>query len=209
MSPPNPTKEKRCRFITVEGIDGCGKTTISRFTSDWLASKGYDVVCTVEPTGTWVGDCVKRGFSELSSAFAEALLFMADRAEHSLQISNWISEGKIVVSDRYVDSTYAYQGASLRIQGFDDAVGWLKGASAPYVLIPDLTLLLLLDPATSLERIIRRPRKTKFENLELLVEVDRVYRVLAESEERYKVLDASQSLGEVKKNVVRVLESEI
>jgi thymidylate kinase len=68
---------------------------------------------------------------------------------------------------------------------------------------------LLLDPATSLERIVRRPRKTKFENLDFLVEVDRVYRVLAESEERYRVVDASQSLDEVKENVIRLLESEI
>lgn len=201
-------KEKHCRFITVEGIDGCGKTTISRFAIDWLKSKGYDVVSTVEPTRTWVGDCVKRGFSELSSPFAEALLFMADRAEHSLQISKWIAEGRIVVSDRYVDSTFAYQGASLRSQGFENVVEWLKEASTPYILEPDLTLLLLLDPATSLKRIMRRPRKTKFENLDFLVEVDRIYRVLAESENRYRIVDASKSLDEVKESVIGVLESE-
>lgn len=202
-------REKHCRFITVEGIDGCGKTTVSRFMSDWLKSKGYEVIYAVEPTRTWVGDCVKRGFSELSSAFAEALLFMADRAEHSLQIRDWISEGKIVVSDRYVDSTFAYQGASLRGQGFENAVEWLREASTPYILVPDLTILLLLDPEISLERIARRPRKAKFENLDFLVEVDRVYRVLAESEERYRAVDASQSLDEVKENVIRILESEI
>lgn len=202
-------EEKRSRFITVEGIDGCGKTTISRFMYEWLKSKGFDVIHTVEPTGTWVGDCVKRGFSELSSPFAEALLFMADRAEHSLQIGKWISEGKIVVSDRYVDSTFAYQGASLGSEGLENAVEWLKEASTPYILAPDLTLLLLLDPATSLERISGRPRKTKFENLDFLVEVNRVYRNLSESEERFRVVDASQSLDEVKENVIGVLESEI
>jgi dTMP kinase len=202
-------EEKRSRFITVEGIDGCGKTTISRFIFEWLESKGFDVIYTVEPTGTWVGDCVKRGFSELSSPFAEALLFMADRAEHSLQIGKWISEGKIVVSDRYVDSTFAYQGASLESEGLENAVKWLKEASVPYIFVPDLTLLLLLDPATSLERISSRPRKTKFENLDFLVEVDKVYRNLSESEERFRVVDASQSLDEVKENVIGILKSEI
>ncbi|MFQ5909355.1 MAG: dTMP kinase [Thermoplasmata archaeon] len=199
---------KHCNFITVEGIDGCGKTTIAKFVHEWLDSKGFDVIYTVEPTTTWIGDAVKRGFSEPVGAFAEALLFMADRAEHSIQIKEWMSEGNIVVSDRYIDSTLAYQGASLQGEGLENAVEWLKDASAPYVLTPDLTILLEVDPVISMERISNRPRKTKFETIDYLVGVGEVYRDLSQSEERFRTVDASQPLDKVKKDVVRILESE-
>ena len=174
----------------------------------WLRSKGLDVVHTVEPTTTWIGDSVKRGFSEGVHAFTEALLFMADRAQHTLQIEKWISEGKIVVSDRYVDSTLAYQGASLQAEGMEDAVEWLKNASEAYVLVPDITFFLQVNPEIAMQRISNRSKMTKFEKLDFLVEVDRVYRSLSESEERFRVVNASQTLDDVKEDVVKILESE-
>ncbi|MCK4455813.1 MAG: dTMP kinase [Thermoplasmata archaeon] len=209
MSPLKGVGErKRCSFITAEGIDGCGKTTISKFICEWLRSKGFDVVFTVEPTTTWIGDSVKRGFSEGVHAFTEALLFMADRAQHTLQIKEWVSEGKVVVSDRYIDSTLAYQGASLQSEGMEDAVEWLKNASAPYVLVPDITFLLQVNPEVAMQRISNRSKMTKFEKLNFLVEVDRVYRSLSESKERFRIVDASQILEDVKGDVVKMLESE-
>lgn len=210
MSPLEKRGEgKRCSFISIEGIDGCGKTTISEFICEWLDSKGFDVIYTVEPTTTWIGDCVERGFSEPVSAFTEALLFMADRAEHSLQIRKWISEGKIVISDRYIDSTLAYQGASLQGEGLKNAVEWLKDASAPYILAPDITVFLGVEPAVSLQRISNRSGKTKFESLDFLIEVDRIYRDLSKAEERFRIVDASQPLDRVKRDVIKILESEI
>ncbi|MFQ6107408.1 MAG: dTMP kinase [Thermoplasmata archaeon] len=201
--------EKRCGFITVEGIDGCGKTTMAKFTTKWLESRGFDAVYTVEPTSTWIGDSVKRGFSEPVGAFTEALLFMADRAEHTSQIRKWVSEGRIVVSDRYVDSTLAYQGASLRMEGIENAVDWLKAASRPYVLVPDMTIFLRIDPALAMKRISGRPKMTKFETAEFLVEVDKVYEGLSRSEERFRIIEAAQPLNKVKSDIVRVLESTI
>ena len=201
-------ERKRCNFITAEGIDGCGKTTISKFISEWLRSEGFDAILTVEPTTTWIGESVKRGFSEGVHAFTEALLFMADRAQHTLQIKEWISEGKIVVSDRYIDSTLAYQGASLQAEGMDDAVEWLKNASAPYVLVPDITFLLQVDPEIAIQRISNRSKMTKFEKLDFLVQVDNVYKSLSEFDERFRVVNASQTLDCVKEDVVKILESE-
>jgi dTMP kinase len=197
-----------CSFITAEGIDGCGKTTIAKFICEWLRSKSIDVVYTVEPTMTWIGDSVKRGFSEGVNPFTEAHLFMADRAHHTLQIEEWISEGKVVVSDRYIDSTLAYQGASLLAAGLQNAVEWLKTASTPYVLVPDVTFLLQIDPVVAMQRISNRSSRTKFEEAGYLADVDRVYRSLSETEGRFRMVDASQTLDAVKRDVVRILESE-
>ena len=194
-------------FITVEGIDGCGKTTIAMFICEWLKSQGHEAIYTVEPTETWIGDDVKRGFSEGVNPFTEAFLFMADRADHTLRIRGWLSEGKTVVSDRYVDSTYAYQGAALLAQGMEDAVTWLKTASLPYILEPNITIFLAVDPERAMERISERPKRTKFEKLDFLINVDKVYRALSESEARFRTIDANRSLEDVEKDAVSILSS--
>lgn len=150
---------------------------------------------------------MKRGFSEGVNPFTEAFLFMADRSEHILQIRDWVSEGKTVVSDRYVDSTYAYQGAALLANGLEDAVMWLKTASLPYVLEPDVTIFLAVDPERAMERISERSKKTKFEKLDFLINVDKVYRTLSESEARFRTIDANQSLEDVERDAVSVLSS--
>ena len=104
----------RGRFITFEGIDGAGKTTIIRRIEPELRSRGYRVVITTEPTRTWLGDAVKRSYDDDIGPLAETFLFLADRARHTIQIREWLARGATVVSDRYADSTYAYQGARLR-----------------------------------------------------------------------------------------------
>jgi dTMP kinase len=185
------------RFITVEGIDGCGKTTVAAALVSELEARGVPVVATREPTDTWLGEAVKRGNEEDVSPFTEVFLFLADRADHTLRIREWLAEGNVVVSDRYADSTYAYQAASLQVHGMGDALFWLKSVSAPIVEVPDMTLLLMLEPSLALARIADRPRKTKFEDSDFLSRVSENYVDLASQEDRFIIVDAERPLAAV------------
>ncbi|MEW5760194.1 MAG: dTMP kinase, partial [Candidatus Thermoplasmatota archaeon] len=97
-------------FITVEGIDGCGKTTVSKALWKELNKIGYKVAYTYEPTDSSIGNLIKKC---CSSPFTEAFLFMADRAEHQKWIRKKL-EKSFVICDRYMDSTTAYQGEKLK-----------------------------------------------------------------------------------------------
>src|SRR2546428_245013 len=123
----------RGRFITFEGIDGSGKTTIVHRIEPEFRKRGYTVVLTSEPTRTWLGDAVRKSYEDDVGPVAETFLFLADRARHTDEIRTWLRAGAIVVSDRYADSTYAYQGA--RLEGIvKDPIRWLQRVSAPAVL---------------------------------------------------------------------------
>lgn len=196
------------KFITFDGIDGCGKSSVAKGLFDSLKEEGRDVVLTQEPTRSWIGEAVKRSISEHHPALTEAFLFMADRATHSVEISKWLEQDKIVLCDRYADSTISYQAASLSMEGFDgNPFEWLKGVSDLYVLIPDLTILLDLDPALALERIQLREKITKFERQDFLVEVRANFLRLAEIEERIEIVDASPSLSAVAEEAGRILRT--
>jgi len=195
------------RFITFEGIDGSGKTTIAKGVYEKLKSRNKNVVLTGEPTKTWIGDAVKRSYAEDVSPFTEALLFLADRANHTLQIRKWLEEGKIVLCDRYCDSTYAYQSASL--EGVtQNAMEWLKKLSAPFTLEPDLTILLLIEPNVGLDRIKNRSRKTRFEEIKFLSKVQKNYLSLARKK-RFVKVDASKPIPEVLKQVMEIIDSKL
>src|SRR6266545_7485707 len=100
-------------FVTFEGIDGAGKTTVSRLVGDSFRSAGARVFLTTEPTATWLGDAVRRGYDDDVGPIAESFLFLADRAAHINEIRTHLENGELVLCDRYADSTYAYQGARL------------------------------------------------------------------------------------------------
>ncbi|UCD92917.1 MAG: dTMP kinase [Methanobacteriota archaeon] len=185
-------------LITFEGIDGCGKTSVAQEVSSMLEEAGRDVILTQEPTKTWLGESVKRGISEEHPALTEAFLFMADRASHSKSISEWLSDGKLVLCDRYADSTICYQAASLVIEGFEgDPFEWLRRISDAFVLKPTLTLLLDVEPRVALERIQSRERMTKFERLDFLEKVRENFLRLADIEDRIKAIDASGTFDDV------------
>ncbi len=186
------------RFVTVEGIDGCGKTSVAAALVDAYRERGIPVVATREPTESWLGDAVRRANREDVGPFAETFLFLADRAEHTREIQTWLAEGKVVVSDRYADSTYAYQAVSLQeAELMADALFWLKTVSDPLVVPPDLTLLLMVDPSVALKRIADRPDKAKFEDLAFLERVSDNYVDLASQEERFSIIDAGKPLAAV------------
>ena len=191
-------------FYTFEGIDGSGKTSIMQRTAEFLREGGKEVETTMEPTGTWLGQAVERSYGEDVSPFTEAFLFMADRATHCQQIERWLKEGKLVLSDRFSHSTYAYQGAALAgiLGGGEAAMDFLIKGHEPFVLEPAKVFLFDIDPKLGLERATGRGELSKFEKLEYLSMVRDNYLVLAK---RYgfTVIDASQTFDEVLEEVMK------
>lgn len=182
-------------FATIEGIDGSGKTTVANMVAESLASMGIRVRRTMEPTRTWRGDAVRWAIDLDVDAMTESFLFLADREAHGREIRSWLDAGDLVLSDRYADSTYAYQGARLMAKR-PNALEWLRDLSAPHVVSPDVTFFLSLPPEIALARISGRDRKVRFEDLELLKAVDANYRTLAR-EPRFVTLDATRGVGEL------------
>ena len=200
----------RGRFYVFEGIDGAGKSTVAIKVFEALtAGTDREVVLTSEPSDSWLGDCVRRSHGEDVSPISEALLFVADRASHTERIRKWLEGGMIVLSDRYYASTLAYQGALLKPLIGDKAVEWLKSVNEPVIIHPDLTFLLTIPPETGMKRLSERNERTKFEKLEFLREVDKIYRRLAEEDETFVVIDASRPIEEVTGTVVEAIKDNI
>jgi dTMP kinase len=176
-------------FVTFEGIDGSGKTTVSRLAADRLRSRGHVVHWTSEPTAGWTGDAVRRGIAEGRGPLAETFWFLADRAVHLNEIRAHLAKDELVLCDRYADSTYAYQGA--RLEGIvRDPIRFLRRVSDPWVLSPDLTILLKVPVAVAMARIKDRSDRVAFEDATLLTKVAANYERLARLD-RFVVLDAS------------------
>ena len=182
-------------FATLEGIDGSGKTTVAAKVAGILEDSRVPVVRTTEPTRSWRGDAVKWAIERSVDPVTESFLFLADRESHTARIRAWRAEGKLVLSDRYADSTYAYQGA--RLEGTrDDPIAWLQEISRPLVLVPDVTYFLAVPPDVALARIHDRPRKVRFEERAFLEAVDRNYRRLA-ADPRWVTVDGVSPMEDV------------
>lgn len=155
----------RGALITVEGVEGSGKTTQCRRLADRLRGRGLEVIETSEPDGTPLGQAV-RGLFELQprpTPLTQAFLFLAARQEHVAQVIRpALAQGAVVISDRYTDATLAYQGYG---QGLDLQTIRELNALATGGLLPDLTVLLDLDPMAGMRRIAGRPLDA-FERME-------------------------------------------
>lgn len=203
-------KGKPGKFYVFEGIDGSGKTTVSRRLFERISQESRrEVLLTAEPTDCWLGDSVRRSYDEDVSPFTEALLFMADRATHTERIKEWLSNNIVVLCDRYNASTLAYQGAILRKRMGEGALDWLRTVSKHVILQPDITFLFSLSPETALERLDDRDDRTKFERLGYLMEVDEIYRQLAEEDPTFFVVDASAPLNEVVDEVLMAIKADL
>ncbi len=130
------------KLITLEGIDGSGKSTaLERLKAHPSMSS---VVFTREPTNDWIGEAVERAIHSDTDHLAELFLFTADHAEHiSKVIQPALGNGKTVISDRYSDSRYAYQGVTLSDK-FDDPIKWIQSIHNGWTVVPDMTILLTL-----------------------------------------------------------------
>lgn len=196
-------------LVTCEGIDGSGKSTACRGLVEALKQRGVAVRARVEPTRSWLGEAVRRGFKEPISPWSEALLFMADHATHVEEVRRELAQGAVVVSDRWSDSTFAYQGAALDKPHFD-ALQWLQDTEMAFDHKPDLTLLFDLAPEEALRRVTARGEAEKFERLEFLEKVRENYLRLAEEEpERFVVLDAARAPADVLAEALRVVLSRL
>ena len=189
-------------FITLEGGDGSGKTTQASLLRDWLESEGRIVVRTREPGGTEGGvlirDIVLHHRGEVSPR-AEALLYAADRAHHiATVVRPALERGEVIIQDRYLDSSVAYQGAG-RVLGRDEIRDLSLWATEG--LLPDLTVLLDLDPATARARLDAADKpfdRLEAERDEFHARVRAEYLALAAAEpERFLVLDASRAADEI------------
>ena len=179
-------------FIAFEGGEGVGKSTQIARAAQWLRGLGHDVVETREPGGTELGRRLRQLLLDPDgevTARAEALLYAADRAQHiETVIRPALAAGAIVLTDRYVDSTLAYQGAG---RGLDDArviTTWATGG-----LLPDLTVLLDLEPHVGLRRANLRAVPDRLEGASLAFhEAVRAgfLALAAEAPARYAVIDA-------------------
>jgi len=201
MSAPLSDAARAGRFFVFEGIDGSGKTTVSKLFAERLAEAGRMVEWTAEPTSGWIGEQVRRANKEARSDFAETLLYIADRAEHTAQIRAWLEEGRDVVCDRYEGSTLAYQSVTLRPHLGPKALEWLRTVNAPFVLHPNVTFLLRMDPEKAMSRVSTRGGTEKFERIGFLRKVATMYDRLAVEDPSYVVVDASRSLDEVVEKV--------
>lgn len=208
-------------FISLEGIEGCGKTTQLKHISTYLKISGRSFVVTREPGGTAIGKEIRAilldpASKELVPA-AELLLYMADRAQHiEAVIKPGLAEGKIVVCDRYVDATVAYQG-------------FARGLGVDYIrdlhrivlkdFKPDVTFLLDLPPRIGLSRAWqeldsgnRSGSESRFEKeaISFHEKVRAGYLKLARLEpQRFKIIDASRNILEVQAEIQKVLSDYI
>jgi dTMP kinase len=191
-------------FIALEGGEGAGKTTQARLLAIWLREQGYDVVTTREPGATKIGMRLRAVLLDTAhaglSARAETLLYAADRAEHVATVINpALGRGAVVVTDRYVDSSLAYQGAGRELPAAEVARvnQWATGG-----LVPDLTVLLDMPPAAGLGRRARSADRLEAEPLDFHERVRSGFLGLARAEpQRYLVLDASRPAAEVSREI--------
>ncbi len=189
-------------WVTLEGGDGSGKTTQAALLEEWITARGRTVVRTREPGGTEVGvlirDIVLHHRGEIA-ARAEALLYAADRAQHvEMLVRPALERGEVVIQDRYLDSSVAYQGAGRVLDAGEirELSLWATGGA-----LPDLTVLLDLDPAVARNRLDAADKpfdRLEAERADFHERVRAAFLGLAAAEpERFLVVDAARPASEV------------
>jgi len=181
---------KKGVFICIEGLDGSGKSTQAKLLTKKLNKAGYNAIYTAEPSQGKIGKFIRKRLFEQTRMpiTAEALLFAADRIEHvQNQVAPALAEGKIVVSDRYVYSSLAYQGSA----GL--SLDWIETVNT-HALKPDLCIFIDVEPSVVLERLKRK--KSVMENLETQQKVRGIYLKYVQKGELLRV-DGGKSKPEV------------
>ncbi len=201
--------DKTGLFISIEGIDGAGKTTLIHTLSSWLTEQHYTVICTKEPGGTPVGKQLREILQHqgCGSNRSEFLLFAADRAHHvETVIRPALNNGHIVISDRYIDSSIAYQGYGLSqdLETIEKVNNW-----ATMGLQPDCTLYVKVDPHTSEKRINTRSSRTVIEQRDngYWEKVIHGFNALAEKHDRIWTLDGTQKISDITLEAKKIISS--
>lgn len=199
------------KFLTLEGTEGVGKSTNLAFVRDWLQARNIEVVVTREPGGTPLAEEIRELLlakrDEAVNQTAELLLVFAARAQHLAQIIKpALARGAWVLSDRFTDATFAYQGGG---RGLDKKIIQQLEVMVQGDLRPDLTLILDIDVKLGLTRASQRGELDRFESetLDFFERVRAAYRERAiANPARYAIVDAGQSLEKVQQDIDQVLQ---
>lgn len=207
-------------FITFEGIEGAGKSTLLKGVEQWLKAKGHSVLVTREPGGCRLGAFLRPVLLDAKNtgltSETELFLYLADRAQHVAEVIRpALACGTIVLCDRYIDSTVAYQGYG---RGFEPS--WLLelNRAAVQALFPDLTFLIDLNPEIGLKRALTRneqENKTisegrfEAESLHFHTRVRQGFLTLAKQfPERYRIVDGTHNSEQVLEQTLLILDTE-
>ncbi|NCO66548.1 MAG: dTMP kinase [Candidatus Aquicultor secundus] len=204
------TKGTNSLFITFEGIEGSGKSTQMTLLASYLSSRGYDVTTTREPGGTPIGEAIRAvllnpDFTEMDYR-TEVLLYAADRAQHVAElVKPALARGSIVISDRYLDSTIAYQhyGRGLPLDFILEV-----NEQATEGIKPDLTLLLTVPVEIGLKRATKTiADRIEREDVEFHERVEKGFQELAKREpERWRVIDGMSTVDEIHTLIIQAVE---
>ncbi len=195
-------------FITFEGPDGCGKTTQMNLLAQYFEKKGKKVVLTREPGGKGLGEKVREillNYDGEVSDRCESFLFLADRAQNiDIIVKPAVKQGEIVLCDRHIDSTVAYQGYG---RGLDINEINILNNLATGGKKPDLTLVFDVDVETSMKRVGKEKDRMESAGIDFHNRVRNGYLELAKQEPtRIKVLDATKTIEEIHEKVVEIIE---
>jgi dTMP kinase len=217
---------KRGFFITFEGVDRCGKSTQAGKLLSYIKSKGYDVIFTREPGGTAISEKIRELLLDTKNKemtkLTEILLYQASRAQHTDElIKPSLEQGKVVICDRYFDSTIAYQGEGRGIDK-DDVITLNRIATSG--ICPDITIIIDLPPDEGIKRLIAKQMKIKYdidkeqtveemsdrierETIDFHNKVRNAYLSIAQQEpDRVKVVDGTGNIDDVWERVRKVID---
>lgn len=191
-------------FVTIEGLDGAGKTTVA----DAIEEEFSDVTRTQEPSDLWTGKQVRRAISNDTDdvhPLTTFYLFMADRVYHIDQrIKPAVESGELVVSDRYADSTLAYQPVAVE-EYVPNPHGYMRKTMAPWNYEPDVTIFIDIPVHVAIER---SAGDEEYEKAEFLSRVKQNYEFIQdEFSDRYVIIDGTQSKEEVREQAVEAIKN--
>ena len=200
---------KKGIFISMEGPDGSGKSTQIKYIKKYFEEKGREVVLTREPGGTDIGEKIRQIILDRDNAemtgLTEVLLYASSRAQHVSQvIKPALEAGKVVICDRYVDSSLAYQGYG---RGLLEQVKIINGVACQDVM-PDLTLFMDLAPGKSMKRIREGSQdRIESEKMEFHERVYRGYKEMAKNQpDRFVCVDATKTVGQIRREIAQWLD---
>ena len=197
------------KFITFEGIDGCGKSTQARLLLEYMNNSGVETILVREPGGTNISESIREILLHSSSSQmgdrTESLLMTASRAQLTQEvIVPNIDKGKFVIADRYSDSTLAYQGGGRNLD-----IEWLIELNnyATFTLLPDITFFVDIRPEEALRRKNSDKDRIEGEGIELQTRVRKTYQILAERfNDRYVIIDGYAEKGEIHQKVLNEMK---